>query len=169
MKKIILSVLIIAGISFSSCGNAEEKGKTKDSKSETSIASDDIQVGKVTQMDKQMFIDKVMNFEKNKDVWVYEGDKPCIIDFYADWCKPCKLIAPIMAELAEEYKDEIYIYKVNTDQQKELSSIFGIQSIPAVLFVPMEGKPQMSTGALPKETFKQAIDNFLLKKEEEKK
>ena len=169
MKKIILSVLIIAGISLSSCSNAEEKGKTKDNKSETSMASNDIEPGKVTQMDRQMFIDRVMNFEKNKDVWVYEGDKPCIIDFYADWCRPCKLVAPIMQELAEEYKDEIYIYKVNTEQQKELSSVFGIQSIPAVLFVPMEGRPQMSTGALPKESFKQAIDNFLLKKEEEKK
>ena len=168
MKKIILSVLIIAGISLQSCGNAEEKGKVKDNKSETSYTSDDIKAGKVTKMDKQMFIDRVMDFEKNKDIWVYEGDKPCVIDFYADWCKPCKLIAPIMEELAEEYKDDIYIYKVNTDQQKELATAFGIRSIPAVLFIPMEGKPQMSTGALPKETFKQAIDNFLLKKNEEK-
>ncbi len=169
MKKIILSALIIAGISLHSCGNAEENGKAKDNKAETSYTSDDIKPGKVTKMDKQMFINRVMNFEKNKDVWVYEGDKPCVIDFYADWCKPCKLIAPIMEELAEEYKDDIYIYKVNTDQQKELATVFGIRSIPAVLFVPMDGRPQMSTGAMPKETFKQAIDNFLLKKNEENK
>ncbi len=169
MKKLILSILIVAGISLQGCSNVGKEGEVQDDTNKTSYTSDDIKPGKVIQMDKQMFIDRVMNYEKNKDVWVYEGDKPCVIDFYADWCKPCKLIAPIMAELAEEYKDEIYIYKVNTTQQKELSQVFGIRSIPAVLFVPMEGKPQKSTGALPKATFKQAIDNFLLKKNEEKK
>jgi thioredoxin len=112
----------------------------------------------------ETFKEKVFNYEKNPDKWVFEGDKPCLIDFYADWCKPCKLIAPIMVELANEYRDEVVIYKVNTEQQRELSQVFGIRSIPAVLFVPLEGQPQMSTGALPKETFKQAIDEFLLGK-----
>jgi thioredoxin len=108
------------------------------------------------------FKEKVYNYTANPEDWVYEGKLPCIVDFYADWCKPCKLIAPIMEELANEYKGKILIYKVNTDQQRELSSVFGIRSIPSVLFVPMDGKPQMSTGALPKETFKQVIDEFLL-------
>jgi thioredoxin len=108
------------------------------------------------------FKEKVFNYEKNPDKWTFEGDLPCIVDFYADWCKPCKLIAPIMEELATEYKGKINVYKVNTEQQRELSSVFGIRSIPAVLFIPMEGQPQMSTGALPKESFKQAIDEFLL-------
>ena len=108
------------------------------------------------------FKEKVYNYTANPEGWVYEGKLPCIVDFYADWCKPCKLIAPIMEELANEYKGKILIYKVNTDQQRELSSVFGIRSIPSVLFVPMDGKPQMSTGALPKETFKQVIDEFLL-------
>jgi len=99
----------------------------------------------------------------NKEQWVYLGDKPAIIDFYADWCKPCKLIAPIMDELAEEYKGQIIIYKVDTQVERELASVFGIRSIPAVLFIPMKGQPQMSTGALPKETFKDVIDDFLLK------
>jgi thioredoxin len=112
----------------------------------------------------ETFKEKVFDYEKNPDKWVYEGDKPCIIDFYADWCKPCKLIAPIMVELANEYEDQVIVYKVNTEQQRELSRVFGIRSIPAVLFVPLEGQPQMSTGALPKETFKQAIDEFLLGK-----
>ena len=110
----------------------------------------------------ETFKEKVFNYEENPDNWVFEGDLPCIVDFYADWCKPCKLIAPIMEELANEYKGKINVYKVNTEKQRELSSVFGVRSIPAVLFIPMEGKPQMSTGALPKESFKQAIDEFLL-------
>lgn len=112
----------------------------------------------------ETFKEKVFDFEKNPDKWVFEGDTPCIIDFYADWCKPCKLIAPIMEDLANDYEGKVTIYKVNTEQQRELSKIFGIRSIPAVLFVPKEGQPQMSTGALPKETFVQVIDEFLLGK-----
>ena len=91
-----------------------------------------------------------------------------MVDFYADWCKPCKLIAPIMEELANEYKGQINIYKVNTEHQRELSRVFGIRSIPAVMFIPMDGKPQMSTGALPKENFKQVIDEFLLGNKKDK-
>lgn len=115
----------------------------------------------------ETFKEKIFNYEKNPDTWVFEGDKPCMVDFYADWCKPCKLIAPIMEELANEYKGEINVYKVNTEQQRELSRVFGVKSIPAVLFIPMEGKPQMSTGALPKESFKQVIDEFLLGKKKD--
>lgn len=115
----------------------------------------------------ETFKEKVFDYDKNADKWVYEGDKPCVIDFYADWCKPCKLIAPIMEELANEYEGEVTIYKVNTEKQRELSKVFGIKSIPSVLFVPMKGQPQMSQGALPKETFKQAIDEFLLGKKKD--
>ena len=115
----------------------------------------------------ETFKEKVFNYEKNPEQWVFEGDKPCVIDFYADWCKPCKLIAPIMDELAEEYKGEVNIYKVDTEKNRELSRVFGIRSIPTVLFVPVEGKPQMSQGALPKESFKQAIDEFLLGKKKD--
>jgi thioredoxin len=115
----------------------------------------------------ETFKQLVYNYEANPDEWVFEGDKPCVVDFYADWCKPCKLIAPIMEELANEYEGKVNIYKINTEQQRELSSVFGIRSIPTVLFVPMKGKPQMSQGALPKESFKQAIDEFLLEKKED--
>jgi thioredoxin len=115
----------------------------------------------------ESFKQKVFNYDKNPDNWVFEGDLPCIVDFYADWCRPCKLIAPIMEELALEYKGKINIYKVNTEQQRELSALFGIKSIPTVLFIPMKGKPQMSAGALPKESFKQVIDEFLLGKKKE--
>jgi thioredoxin len=115
----------------------------------------------------ETFKQKIYNYEKSPDNWVFEGDLPCVVDFYADWCKPCKLIAPIMEELAVDYKGKINVYKVNTEQQRELSTLFGIRSIPSVLFIPMKGKPQMSTGALPKESFKQVIDEFLLGKKKD--
>ncbi|MCF8225374.1 MAG: thioredoxin [Bacteroidales bacterium] len=106
------------------------------------------------------FKQKIFNYENSKD-WKYEGEKPAIIDFYADWCGPCKIIAPILEELKEEYGDKLDIYKVDTEDQRELSTIFGIQSIPSLLFIPKEGQPQMAMGALPKETFKQAISEVL--------
>lgn len=111
---------------------------------------------------KQSFQEKVFNFEKNKE-WKFEGDKPCIIDFYADWCQPCKMVAPILQELSEEYKDKINIYKVDTEDQQELAAAFGIRSIPSLLFCPKDDQPQMAAGALPKESFKQAINEILLK------
>lgn len=128
----------------------------------------EVNVEKPENLTVETFKQKVFNYDKNPDNWIFEGDLPCIVDFYADWCRPCKLIAPIMEELAAEYKGKINIYKVNTEQQRELSALFGIKSIPTVLFIPMKGKPQMSAGALPKESFKQVIDEFLLgmKKEE---
>jgi thioredoxin 1 len=108
----------------------------------------------------ETFKEKVFNYEKNKE-WKFEGDKPCIIDFYADWCGPCKMVAPILEELADEYNDKIDIYKVDTEQEQELAGIFGIRSIPSLLFVPAEGQPQMAMGALPKETFKKAFKDVL--------
>jgi thioredoxin len=107
---------------------------------------------------------KVMDYEKNPKTWVFAGDKPCIVDFYADWCKPCKMIAPIMDELAVEYAGQIDIYKVDTEDERELAAVFGISSIPYVLFVPAQGQPSAQRGALPKESYKQIIDEFLLKK-----
>ncbi|GAB4224710.1 MAG: hypothetical protein Kow00127_25530 [Bacteroidales bacterium] len=115
---------------------------------------------------KQTFFEKVFNYEKNKE-WVFEGDKPCIIDFYADWCQPCKMVAPILEELAEEYKDQINIYKVDTEVEQELAAAFGIRSIPSLLFCPKDDQPQMAMGALPKETFVQVINEVLLKQKPE--
>ncbi len=108
----------------------------------------------------ETFKTKVFNFEVNKD-WKFEGDKPCVIDFYANWCGPCKMVAPILEELAKEYDGKLNIYKVDTEDQRELASVFGIQSIPSLLFVPSEGQPQMAMGALPKDTFKQAFKDVL--------
>jgi thioredoxin 1 len=109
---------------------------------------------------KQTFMEKVFNFESNQE-WTYEGKLPCIIDFYADWCGPCRMVAPILEDLATEYDGKIAVYKVDTEQEQELASLFGIRSIPSMLFVPMDGKPQMAMGALPKEAFKDAIKTVL--------
>lgn len=108
----------------------------------------------------ETFKKKVFNFEINKE-WKFEGEKPCLIDFYADWCGPCKMVAPILEELSMEYDGKLDIYKVDTDDQRELASMFGIQSIPSLLFVPIEGQPRMAMGVLPKETFKKAIKDIL--------
>lgn len=108
----------------------------------------------------ETFKEKVFNYEENKD-WKYEGSVPCMIDFYADWCGPCKMVAPILEELQNEYGDKIVIYKVNTEEEQQLAGMFGIQSIPSLLFVPAEGQPQMATGALPKNTFEKAIADVL--------
>lgn len=119
--------------------------------------------GKVVHLTTQEFKEKVFNYEVNKE-WKYNGDKPAIIDFYADWCRPCKMVAPILEDLAVEYKDDIVIYKVDTEAEQELAAVFGIRSIPSILFVPVNGQPQMAQGALPKESFKEAINDILLKK-----
>ena len=119
---------------------------------------------KTIELTKVDFLKKVMDYETNPNEWKYLGDKPAIIDFYASWCGPCKMVAPILEELAEEYDGQIYIYKVNTEEEQELAGLFGIRSIPSILFIPMGEQPQMATGAMPKSSFKEAIDKVLLKK-----
>lgn len=113
------------------------------------------------QLTKETFIEKVFDYEKNQD-WKYEGELPAVIDFWAPWCGPCKMVGPILEELSEEYKGKIKVYKVNTDEEQELGSVFGIKSIPSLLFIPKEGQPKMAVGALPKESLKEAIDKELL-------
>ena len=112
---------------------------------------------------KQTFLEKIFNYETNTE-WKYEGDLPSLIDFYADWCGPCKMVAPIMEELSEEYKGKVNFYKINTENEQELAAAFGIQSIPSLLFIRKEGKPQMAVGALPKETMIEVIEKELLHK-----
>ena len=110
---------------------------------------------------KETFLEKVFDFE-NKKEWEFQGELPAVLDFYADWCGPCKMVAPIVEELSEEYDGKVDFYKIDTEAQQELAAAFGIQSIPSLLFIPLDGKPQMAAGALPKETFKQVIDDELL-------
>jgi thioredoxin 1 len=113
------------------------------------------------QLTTQDFKDKIFNYEEEQE-WRYKGTLPAIIDFYADWCGPCKMIAPVLEELAEQYKGDLVIYKVNTEKEPELSSVFGIQSIPTFLFIPVDGHPMMQPGAFPKKVFQQVIEERLL-------
>jgi len=152
-----------------SCGSSSTEGSDKETVktkiTEAKVGSEKAHyTSKLTKAD---FLAKVMDYEKNQTEWVFEGDKPCLIDFYADWCGPCRITSPILEELAKEYHGKINVYKIDTDRERELASIFGIQSIPSFLFVPMKGKPTMSSGIArtPEETkqmFREQINNILL-------
>lgn len=107
------------------------------------------------------FKEKVFDYENEKE-WKYKGSLPAIIDFYADWCGPCKMVAPVLEELAKEYEEKLIIYKVDTEAEMELSAVFGIQSIPTFLFIPQVGLPMMQPGAFPKKVFKEVIEEKLL-------
>jgi thioredoxin 1 len=109
---------------------------------------------------KETFKEKVFDYETTQE-WTYKGDLPAIIDFYADWCGPCKMVAPVLEELSDEYAGKVHIYKIDTDREQELAEAFGIQSIPSLLFIPTEGQPQMAQGALPKGTLKKAMKEVL--------
>ena len=108
------------------------------------------------------FKSEVFDYTVEKE-WNFKGEVPAIIDFYADWCGPCKMVAPILEELSNEYQDKLVIYKVDTEVERELASIFGIRSIPSILFIPVEGRPMMQAGALPKSVLKNIIDGELIK------
>lgn len=117
------------------------------------------------QMNLADFKEKVFDFEK-EDEWKYAGELPAIIDFYADWCGPCKAIAPVLEELSKKYEGRLLIYKIDTDKENELSSIFGIQSIPTLLFIPKQGTPMLQKGAVPKNALIEVIEEKLLAEEE---
>ena len=157
-KVIIFSLLVMVLISCSSVGGTKNGN--------TLIV---VKEGVVNQMSTEMFKNLVYNYQKNPKDWIYEGSLPCIIDFYADWCRPCKMVAPIMDDLAKQYKGKVVFYKVNTDEERELSQVFNIRSIPALLYVPRNGKPQMSVGAYNKENYIQQINTFLLATDAEKR
>lgn len=159
MNKTILFILSLVFATATACGRTNSSNNQV---KEDTMATEGN--GKVIHLTKAEFLEKVYNFEKNPKEWKYEGDKPAIVDFYADWCGPCKMVAPILDQLAKEYDGQIVIYKVDTDKEQELAAAFGIRSIPSILFIPMKGEPQMAQGALPKASFKETIDGFLLKK-----
>jgi thioredoxin len=106
------------------------------------------------------FKQKIFDYTKS-NTWNYKGKLPAIIDFYADWCRPCKMIAPHLEDISNNYKGKLLVYKVNTDKERELAQVFGIQSIPAVLFIPLKGQPQMIIGAYPKEHYENLVKTFL--------
>jgi len=154
MKKIIISLSFGLMLFLSNC-TAGTPAKTDNPKTSTS--------GNVIIMTNEVFKQKVFNYEVNKQ-WKFEGDLPIIIDFYADWCGPCKLLSPRVEEIAKEYAGKIIVYKVNTDKEQLLAQNMGIQSLPTLLFIPVKGKPQATMGAVPKETLVKAIQEVLLVK-----
>lgn len=164
MKKKIITFGIII-LALASIGTVIVKKNTtaKDVKNNGSIGTSKEKINKsnMEKLTKQAFLEKVFNYEQNKD-WKYEGDLPCLIDFYADWCGPCKMVHPILEELSTEYKGKIKIYQIDTEAEQELAAAFGIRSIPSLLFCPADGQPQMAQGALPKATLKKAIEEILL-------
>lgn len=163
MKKLTLTLALILSLVAVYAFTADKKVQ-QETKKVTNNKIEKKKMGTI-HLTKDDFLKKVMDYETNPTEWKYLGDKPAIIDFYADWCGPCKMIAPILEELAEEYADDIYIYKVDTEKEQELSVAFGIRSIPSLLFIPMDEAPQMAQGALPKHALKEAIESVLLKKE----
>jgi thioredoxin len=184
MKKYYLLIAAASLLFVGSCGSSPGENSNLNSAgtqvkgpgSEVSETSDGESAAGITEdhgtkmLTGEDFLVKVMNYEKNPTEWVFEGNKPCLIDFYADWCAPCRITSPILEELAKEYGSKIDIYKIDTDKEKELAAVFGIQSIPSFLFVPMEGKPTMSSGIArtPEETrqmFRDQIDKILLQKD----
>ena len=112
------------------------------------------------ELTKQTFQAKIFNYEQNKE-WKFEGNLPAIVDFWAEWCAPCRMVAPVLEELSKEYEGKINIYKVNTEHEQELAASFGIQSIPSLLFIPVDEQPQMAAGALPKDALVKIIDEVL--------
>ena len=150
MKKILASFIVLFALLSTSCAQT----KTETQKEEASVI----------QMNKQMFLDKVFDYTTGATEWKYQGDKPAVIDFYATWCGPCRMVAPILKDLAKEYGDSIVIYKVDTDKEKELSMAMGIRSLPTIVFIPKTGDPQVIVGAAEKATFRRAIDEVLLNK-----
>ena len=145
MKKTIL--IAIAILAFGFTANAQEKKEES----------------KVKHLTYNEFLKKVWDFEKNPNTFIYKGELPAVVDFYADWCGPCRRVAPIMEKLAEEYDGKLLVYKVNTDQERSLSAAFQVKSIPMVLFIPLEGQPMMQVGALPEEGYKKVVVEQLLK------
>jgi thioredoxin 1 len=152
MKKHTLIFAFLISFTFNACSSDGNNDKNIISNSE----------GQVNKLTAESFQKLIWDYKSNPKEWVFVGDQPVIIDFYADWCRPCKMVAPIMDELSKDYKGKVRIYKVNTDEQRELSGLFNINSIPAVLFVPKNGKPQMSVGAMQKQGYVEMIQNLLL-------
>ncbi len=160
MRKIAAIAILV----FITVGFAYTKTDAKTVKNRCFISNYEEKEGKNAKpihLTNEAFKKKVFNYEKNRE-WKYEGDLPCIIDFYAAWCGPCRKVAPILDELAVQYDKKIVIYKVDTDKEKELAAAFRISSIPALLFVPAKGQPQMAKGALSKEQFIKIIEAVLL-------
>lgn len=151
--RIILTLLITMMLPLTGING---QSQTKESKNKTEV--------EVINLTKAEFLKQVADYEKNPDTWKYLGDRPAIVDFFATWCPPCKVLSPRLKKLAQEYKGKIYIYKVDVDKEKELAQAFNIRSMPTLLFIPMKGSPQTTNGALSMETLREQVKDVLLVK-----
>lgn len=158
MKKISAFLLVSAFVAITAYGCNSTSGNG------TGNSSDEKAAAKIEYLTKETFKEKIWDYEKNPQTWVYEGKEPAIIDFYADWCRPCRMVAPILDELSVEYAGKIKIYKIDTQVERELAGVFQVSSIPAFLYIPMDGQPTMDKGLKDKETFVKIIDEVLMKK-----
>ena len=166
MKHLFLTVAVVA-IVFSACGNKKQEINKNTGITNSSIKT--TETNSSEKLTKALFVEKVWDFTKSPNDWKYLGNKPAIIDFYADWCGPCKIASPILDEVGEEYAGKILVYKINTDQERELAQVFGITGIPAFLYIPSSGKPVMMSGIGrskedTKKMFIENIEKYLLVK-----
>lgn len=171
MRKLVF-ILAIAVFVLESCGSSQAKNNGKESSDSPavpveSVATNNGAEGGSIKLTKESFLKKVWDYQNSPQEWKYKGDKPAIIDFYADWCGPCKIASPILEEISKEYAGKINVYKIDTQTERELASVFGIQGIPAFLYIPKNGKPTMMSGIArtkeqTKEMFKTNIDKYLL-------
>jgi thioredoxin len=174
MRKLFINGIVALTLLLGSCNSSQEsndkaafdeQGKMTNSDVNLNSADKDLKPICLSTAD---FKSKVWDYDASPEQWDYKGELPCVVDFYADWCRPCKMVAPIMDDLADYYRGKVIFYKVNTDNEKELASVFQINSIPAILFSPKDGKPAMQPGALSREDYIKIIDEFILKIKSEK-
>jgi len=166
MKHLFLT-LMIASMVFSACGNKKPEVNKNTELANSSVKTSNSNSSE--KLTKALFVQKVWDFTKSPNDWKYLGSKPAIIDFYADWCGPCKIASPILDEIGSEYAGKILVYKINTDQERELAQVFGITGIPAFLYIPASGKPVMMSGIGrskedTKKMFIENIEKYLLVK-----
>ena len=173
MKRTVVLMVAVMAFGLTACtqNNKPSNNNKAQANAEISIKGDETnsqeegneQSMSVKEMNAEMFKHNIMDYKKNPNKWQFKGDKPAIIDFYATWCGPCKATAPILEEIAGDYAGQIDVYKVDVDKQRELASLFGIRSIPSILFIPKTGEPSMQTGAMNKAQFEEVIKSVLLK------
>ncbi len=179
MKKTYLFILMIVAFTVSCASNKDKNAESKEPVQVESITepqaespvhavleSMDAEGGSIN-LTKTVFLQKVWDYENTPQEWVYRGDKPALIDFYADWCGPCKIASPILEEISNDYAGKIYVYKIDTEKERELAAVFGVRGIPAFLYIPVKGQPVMMSGIArtkedTKKMFADNIDKYLL-------
>ncbi len=179
MKKTLTVALMIAAFSISCTSSQNKSGETDKTAQvqaeapaqaekpvQTALTEENATGGSIT-LTKNVFLQKVWDYENTPQEWVYKGDKPALIDFYADWCGPCKIASPILEEISNDYAGQIYVYKIDTEKERELAAVFGVRGIPAFLYIPVKGQPVMMSGIArtkedTKKMFAENIDKYLL-------